>query len=66
MPYDAPMSRRLIILVPKVGGNEGELEEWDLVEEFFQRIQNPVNEENEDEEEEENEEEEVNRDEEEA
>ena len=23
------------VLVPKVGGKEGEMEEWDLVEEFF-------------------------------
>ena len=54
-------------MVPQVGGKEGELEEWDLVEEFFQRIQNPVDEENEEEEEEENEDdEEVNRDKEEA
>ena len=45
-------------MVPKVGGKDGELEEWDLVEEFFQRIQDPVDddEENEGEEEGENEE----------
>ena len=52
-----------MIMVPKVGGKEGELEECDLVEEFFQRIQDPVKD-NEDEEEPENEEEEEEEDEE--
>ena len=27
--------------MPKVGGKEGEMEEQDLVEEFFSRIQDP-------------------------
>ena len=44
--------KRWIILVPKVRAKEGEMEEWDLVEEFFHRIQNPGD----DDEEEENEE----------
>ena len=28
-------------LVPSQGGKEGEMEEWDLVEEFFNRIREP-------------------------
>ena len=35
--------KRWIVLVPKVGGMEGQMEEWDLVEEFFHRIQDPLN-----------------------
>ena len=30
-----------IVLVEKKEGKEGEMEEWDLVEEFFSRIQDP-------------------------
>ena len=33
--------KRWIVLVEKQGGNEGEMEEWDLVEEFFNRIREP-------------------------
>ena len=33
--------QRWIILVEKKGGKEGEMEEWDLVEEFFSRIRDP-------------------------
>ena len=29
--------KRWIVLVEKQGGKEGEMEEWDLVEEFFNR-----------------------------
>ena len=61
--WEALDDKRWIVLVPKVGGTEGELEEWDLVEEFFQRIQDPVDDDEEEEEtEEEEEEEEGNRD----
>ena len=34
--------KRWIVLVPKVGGKEGQMEEWELVEEFFHRIQDPL------------------------
>ena len=30
-----------IVLVPQVGGKEGQMEEWDFVEEFFHRFQDP-------------------------
>ena len=30
--------KRWIVLIEKEGGKEGEMEEWDLVEEFFNRI----------------------------
>jgi len=33
--------KRWIVLVEKQGGKEGEMEEWDLVEEFFNRIREP-------------------------
>ena len=33
--------KRWIVLVEKKGGKEVELQEWDLVEEFFSRIQDP-------------------------
>ena len=29
-------------MVPKVGGKEGQMEECDLVEEFFHRIRDPL------------------------
>ena len=41
--------KRWIILVEKKGGKEGEMEEWDLVEEFFSRIRDPEEEDEEDE-----------------
>ena len=52
--------KRWIVLVPKVGGKEGQMEEWDLVEEVLHRIQDPLdgNEDDSDDEEEEDEEEE--------
>ena len=34
--------KKWIVLVEKKGGKEGEMEEWDLVEEFFHRIQDPT------------------------
>ena len=36
--WRAIRGRTWIVLVPKVGGKEGGMEEWDLVEEFFNRI----------------------------
>ena len=42
-------NNKWIVLVEKEGGKEGEMEEWDLVEEFFNRIQDPVEDEEEDE-----------------
>ena len=44
--------KRWIILVEKQGGKEGEMEEWDLVEEFFNRIREPEEEEEEEDDEE--------------
>ena len=43
--------KRWIVLVEKKGGKEGEMEEWDLVEEFFNRIQDPEEEDDEEDEE---------------
>ena len=42
-------NNKWIVLVEKEGGKEGEMEEWDLVEEFFNRIQDPEEDEEEDE-----------------
>ena len=42
-------NNKWFVLVEKEGGKEGEMEEWDLVEEFFNRIQDPVEDEEEDE-----------------
>ena len=37
--------KRWVVLVEKQGDKEGEMEEWDLVEEFFNRIREPEKEE---------------------
>ena len=42
-----------IVLVEKHGGKEGEMEEWDLVEELFNRIREPEEEEEDEDEDEE-------------
>ena len=36
--------KRWIVLFQKEGSKEGEMEEWDLVEEFFSRIRDPYDE----------------------
>ena len=36
--------KRWIVLVERKGGKEGGMEEWDLVGEFFHRVQDPLDE----------------------
>ena len=43
--------KRWIVLVEKKWGKEGEMEEWDLVKEFFNRIRRDLEEEDDEEDE---------------